>query len=85
MKYNINQLLFLIVDNDLDGRITEFSESCKKLLTGYGFGVSMEQNGIIKRISEVVQDFDFDLFKRGRQDRYRTNEMFENEVKLDLN
>lgn len=31
LKLNMDQLLFLIVDNE-DGRITEYSESCIKLL-----------------------------------------------------
>ena len=28
VKYNINQLIFLLVDDEEDGRITEYSESC---------------------------------------------------------
>jgi hypothetical protein len=72
-KYNINQLLFLIVDNEYDGRITEFSESCRKLLSMYGFGAQMEQNTIIKRITDIVLDFDFNSFQRSRNERYMTN------------
>ena len=37
VKYNINQLIFVIVENEDDGRISEFSESCLKLLGSYGF------------------------------------------------
>ena len=37
VRYNINQLLFLIVDDDRDGRVTEFSESFAKLLGNFGF------------------------------------------------
>ena len=37
VKYNINQLLFLIVENEEDGRVSEFSESCFKMLADYGF------------------------------------------------
>ncbi len=32
LKYNIDQLLFMIVEDDDFGRITELSESCAKLL-----------------------------------------------------
>ena len=42
VKYNINQLLFLIVENEEDGRISEFSESCAKMLADYGFKTEME-------------------------------------------
>ena len=37
VRYNINQLLFLIVDDERDGRVTEFSESFAKLLGNFGF------------------------------------------------
>jgi len=42
VKYNINQLIFLIVENEEDGRISEFSESCSKMLGDYGFKTEME-------------------------------------------
>lgn len=41
VKYNTNQLLYLIVDLE-EGRITEYSESCKKLLGSYGFRTEIE-------------------------------------------
>ncbi|TNV74775.1 hypothetical protein FGO68_gene16630 [Halteria grandinella] len=85
VKYNINQLLFLIVDNESDGRITEYSESCAKLLSMYGFGAELGQNEIVKRITDIAVELDFPKFKSMRQDRYQTNEIFENVLKLDLN
>jgi hypothetical protein len=42
VKYNINQLIFLIVENEEDGRISEFSESCSKMLVDYGFKSELE-------------------------------------------
>lgn len=36
VKYNINQLLFLVVDDDRDGRITELSESFVRTLKNFG-------------------------------------------------
>jgi hypothetical protein len=54
VKYNLNQLIFLIVDNDNDGRITEFSESCYKLLGDYGFRGELESNGVVKTIGDIL-------------------------------
>jgi PAS domain S-box-containing protein len=66
IKHNVNHLLFLIVDNDLDGRITEFSESCRKLLSVFGFNPELEQNGVAKNIQDVMLEFDFLDFKKSR-------------------
>jgi hypothetical protein len=85
VKYNINQLIFLIVENDSDGRISEFSESCSKMLSGYGFKPTLEINGITKSISDVIIDFDFTSIRRSRQDRYMTNQIYEGVHKVDLN
>ena len=85
VKYNINQLIFLIVENDADGRISEFSESCFKMLSGYGFKPTLEINGITKTISDVIIDFDFTAIRRSRQDRYMTNQIYESVHKVDLN
>jgi hypothetical protein len=85
VSYNINQLIFLVVDNEQDGVITEFSEACSRLLSSYGFGAVMEHGNIIKRVTEVLLDFDFATFKRTRTERYMTNEIFEGVVRLDLN
>lgn len=85
VKYNINQLLFLIVDNEEDGRISEFSESYSKMLGDYGFKPELEQDGITKRITDVVIDLDFNFIRQTRQDRYMTNQMYEQVHKLDLN
>lgn len=66
VKYNINQLLFLIVDNESDGRITEYSESCSKLLSIYGFGAELGRNEIVKRITDIAIELDFEKFKSSR-------------------
>jgi hypothetical protein len=54
VKYNLNQLIFLIVDHENDGRITEFSESCFKLLGDYGFRGELETNGVVKTIGDIL-------------------------------
>lgn len=86
LKYNTEQLLFLIVDNEeTDGRITEYSESCVKLLGNYGFSEELERNGITKHITDIIFDFDFEKIRRSRQERYVTNQIYENVHTIDLN
>jgi PAS domain S-box-containing protein len=84
LKYNIDQLIFLLVDCE-GGRITEYSESCSKLLSNYGFQEEIERNGIIKQVSDIVIDFDYERMRRTRQERYVTNQIYENVHTLDLN
>jgi len=86
LKYNTEQLLFLIVDQEeTDGRITEYSESCVKLLANYGFSGEFERNGITKHITDIIVDFDFEQIIKSRQDRYINNQIYENVHTLDLN
>ena len=85
VKYNINQLIFVIVENEDDGRISEFSESCLKLLGSYGFKPQLEGDGIIKRITDVVTDLNFKDIRNTRKNRYMTNTMYEAVHRLDLN
>jgi len=84
LKYNIDQLIFLLVDCE-GGRITEYSESCSKLLSNYGFQEEIERNGITKQVSDIVIDFDYERMRRTRQERYVTNQIYENVHMLDLN
>ena len=74
-----------MVDNEEDGRITEYSESCSKLLSAYGFGKELETGGLIKRITDVLVDLDFNKLRRTRQERYMTNQIYEEIHKIDLN
>ena len=85
VKYNINQLIFLITDNEEDGRITEYSESCSKMLKTYGFGKVLKEDGVIKRITDIAIDLDFAKLRVSRQERYQTNQIYEDNHKLDLN
>jgi hypothetical protein len=62
IKYNTGQLMFFLVDNS-QGSISEFSESCKKILK---FRKIDQQDGIAKNISDFIIDFDFNQFKRTR-------------------
>jgi hypothetical protein len=77
--------MFLIVEDDEDGRISEFSESCAKMLSSYGFSKDLDQSGVIKRITDVVMDLNFSEFRKTRQERYMCNDIYESVHKLDLN
>lgn len=41
VKYNINQLLFLLVENELEGRVAEQSESLPKILSQFSLRPDM--------------------------------------------
>ena len=43
VKYNINQLLFLMTDND-KGQISEYSESFSTIMANYGFQKDLEKD-----------------------------------------
>ncbi len=80
LKYNINQLVFIITDNE-DGRIFEYSESCREILKLSKRYVS---DGIVKTIGDFIPDFRFDKFKQSRQQRYIENEIYEDIVKINI-
>lgn len=46
-----------------DGRIYEYSESCKNMLK---FNKQFSQDGIIKKIDDLVDQFNFKEFKKER-------------------
>lgn len=76
LKYNTEQLLFFLVDQEQGGMITEYSESCVNLLANYGFSGELDRNtgsSIIKHIADIMIDFDFELIRNTRQERYVTN------------
>eukprot|EP00347_Sterkiella_histriomuscorum_P004053 403361925 len=80
VKYNMDQLIFLVTDSD-DGRIYEYSESCKQLLR---FSKQYTNDGIIKRVDELINCFNFNTFKKGRQSRYITNDIYEEIHNLEI-
>jgi hypothetical protein len=65
VKYNINQLLFLMTDND-KGQISEYSESFSTIMANYGFHKELEKDQIQKNISDIIEELDFNEFKRTR-------------------
>lgn len=85
IKYNIDQLLFMIVENDEDGRVTEFSESALKLIKDQGFSFDLNRTSISKSINSYVSDLNYAEVRRQRQDRYLNQVIYENIHTLDLN
>lgn len=81
VRLNIGQLIFVLADNE-EGRIFEYSESCRTLLK---LSQKFEHDdGPAKTVGDLVVDFDFAAFKRGRQQRYFDNVVYEDEHALDL-
>jgi hypothetical protein len=88
VKYNINQLLFLVVEDDIEGRITECSQSLPGILKDQfqiksKFGGN-SQSTISRRITEVISDLDFVWLKQTRGDRYLKGEIYENIHQIDV-
>lgn len=80
VKYNIDQLIFVITDSE-DGRIFEYSESCRQILR---FSKTYTGDGIIKRVDELIDGFNFKEFKKSRHIRYMNNDIYEEVHNLDL-
>ncbi|CDW72555.1 UNKNOWN [Stylonychia lemnae] len=80
VRYNTDQLLFVITDGD-DGRIFEYSESCKSILK---FNKQYTNDGIIKIVDELIENFSFKIFTQTRSHRYITAEIYEEIHYLDL-
>lgn len=74
--------MFLLVDDDRDGRITEYSESFVKTLSSLGY--HSQSDSIAKSINDIVLDLNFSELKKTRTQRYLSNEIYENIHKLDL-
>lgn len=89
VKYNIDQLLFMIVGNDNEGRITEISESSIDIFREMGIKQSplefQDMVGARLFVSDLITDFNFQAFCKGRQERYLKNQIYENVHMLDMN
>ena len=86
IKYNISQLLFLLVEDDLEGRVTETSESLPLLLNEQ---LKMKTKGtlqtsICRRITDVATDLDLTWLRSTRQERHQKGEIYEGVHNLDL-
>jgi hypothetical protein len=84
VKYHIDQLLFMVVDNEMEGCISDYSESTTGLLRNYGIRLKSEYTAITKRIQDLVVDLDFAHVRNTREDRYLTKEIYEAVHVLDL-
>jgi hypothetical protein len=84
VKYTMDQLLFLIVENDIEGCISEYSDSTVKLLKNFGVRLNAEHTSITQRISDLLPDLDFGNIRNTREDRYYNKEIYEAEHVFDL-
>eukprot|EP00347_Sterkiella_histriomuscorum_P023515 403334347 len=73
VKYNSNQLIFMITDNE-EGHIYEYSETCVQLL---GFRKDFEVQEIRKSIDNALDDLNFKKLIKDRRKRYLQNEIYE--------
>eukprot|EP00347_Sterkiella_histriomuscorum_P016877 403351503 len=73
VKYNSNQLIFMITDNE-EGHIYEYSESCVQLL---GFRKDFEVHEIRKSIDNALDDINFKKLIKDRRKRYLQNDIYE--------
>ena len=83
-KYTMDQLLFFIVDNDIEGLVTEYSDSCPSIFRNFGLNFHQESTNITKRIQDLVIDLDFAHLRNTREERYAMKRIYEEEHMLDL-
>jgi hypothetical protein len=65
VRYPIKDLLFLILDNEIEGNVTEFSETWNGFLKKccpHG-SYELEVSGLQRRINDMLTDFDYSLFR----------------------
>ena len=59
LRYTMDQLMFMLVENDVEGAISEYSDSANRILKGFGVKLNTEQNTVNLRIVDVLPDMDF--------------------------
>jgi hypothetical protein len=84
VKYNINQLLFLLVEDEIEGRLTEHSENLPQILSRFGLKEDRSEASVSKRITDLIADFDYAAVRNTRVDRYSRGEIYEAIHQIDL-
>ena len=74
----------MVVDNEAEGYVYDYSESCPGILKDFGLNPSHSSCGLVKRISDIVPDIDFKNIVKTRDLRYRSREIYESEHMIDL-
>ena len=84
VRYSMEQLLFLVVENDMEGYISEYSDSAFRILKNMGVKLNSEDTSVNQRIGDVLPDLDFADLRKTRQERIFTKEIYEAEHAFDL-
>ena len=84
ISYTMDQLLFMIVEDDMEGSISEYSDSSSRILREMGVRLNSEDTNVSQRLTDVLPDFDFRQLKNTRQDRLFSKEIYEGEHSFDL-
>lgn len=69
VTYKTDNLLYLIVESDDEGRITEYSESFYALMHTLGVQLNISAQWISKKISDIIWDFDMKKFNQDMKHR----------------
>lgn len=83
-SYKLDQLLFLIADNDIEGLVTEYSQSFPSQMKSLGLDFRQETTNITKRVTDLFTDLDFTNFRNTRRDRMQSGEIYEAYHSFDL-
>ena len=84
LRYTMDQLLFLIVENDMEGNVTEYSDSASRILKSFGVKLHTDDTAVTQRIVDLLPDMDFAQLRSTRQDRILSKEIYEAEHTFDL-
>ena len=83
-KYDVERLIFFLVDDEKEGHVIDYSESCGKFLQKYGIKSKVLTNGIVLRISDLLVDLNYNQFLANRQARQKSGEVYESNHRLDI-
>ena len=84
LRYTMDQLLFMVVENDTEGSISEFSDSANRILKNFGVKLNSEESNVTQRIVEVLTDLDFTALRDTRNDRILSKEIYEADHTFDF-
>lgn len=84
LRYTMDQLMFMIVENDREGCISEYSDTTSRILKTMGAKLNSEDTNVTMRIVDLLPDLDFERLKATRLDRIFSKEIYEAEHNFDL-
>ena len=84
LRYTMDQLLFMIVENDTEGSVTEFSDTANRILKNFGVKLNSEESNVTQRIVDILPDIDFAALRNTRAERILNKEIYEAEHTFDF-